>query len=255
MQHTPANAADRASTFAILSQCRAASVTGTVVQQRSLARQAAGRIPDSLARDMAERRIGERLPRELLFRFSYVPFVIARLVWDRADTILDFACALSMSGAKKLSRAVRNLKADFDHSRADLIGYESQGHEEVNALGFDHDTAPLTHCLVVGLRRSIKASYPQLEPDYVYYLTAVHLCSALHTACIRYEQYQRRQVADVLRAPVGCILPKSFLALGPLIPQFAGDKPPLRTIHRPAFRLRRPLCRRHAADTIHSQTQ
>lgn len=63
-----------------------------------------------------ERELSERLKtmfsREELFRFAYVPFVIAELVWDYADTVIIMAHQLNDPACRRLTRAIRNARAE-----------------------------------------------------------------------------------------------------------------------------------------------
>ncbi len=57
-------------------------------------------------------RIDRMFNREELFRFAYVPFVIAELVWYYADTVLIMAKSINNPATRHLSRAFRNTRAE-----------------------------------------------------------------------------------------------------------------------------------------------
>lgn len=54
-----------------------------------------------------ELKLSEILDSETLMRFAYVPFVVAQLAWDYADTIINVSSILKLDSTKKLCRAVR----------------------------------------------------------------------------------------------------------------------------------------------------
>lgn len=64
-----------------------------------------------------ELKLSQILDAETSMRFAYVPFVVAQLAWDYADTIVDVASMLKLHPTKKLCRAVRELKRQYDRVR------------------------------------------------------------------------------------------------------------------------------------------
>lgn len=60
-----------------------------------------------------EKELSELLDQDTFFRFGYIPFVIAELVWDYADTAIDLAVTMKHSQSKKLCRRIRELRKEY----------------------------------------------------------------------------------------------------------------------------------------------
>lgn len=172
-----------------------------------------------------ELRLSRLLDKETLFRFAYVPFVIAQLVWDYADTILTMAAWLRISETKPLCRAVKELRRDYDITRAPYIDEDHVDSEIENGYVFEECVEDVTSQLLLNLRIDLKSEYPDLEPDYVEYLIAVYQCEITLKSLLLYIRKLTDRIANKINRNVGRILPDAVYKLDKLIPEFAGDKP------------------------------
>lgn len=59
------------------------------------------------------RNLSDEIDEDLLFRFGYVPFVIAEVAWDYIDTIFDLAYILKIKETRKVNRALKDLRSDY----------------------------------------------------------------------------------------------------------------------------------------------
>lgn len=84
-----------------------------------------------------EQKLSEILDSETLMRFAYVPFVVAQLAWDYADTIVDVASMLKLHPTKKLCRAVRELKRQYDRVRDEFTNHAHRDSEIDNMYVFE----------------------------------------------------------------------------------------------------------------------
>ncbi len=57
--------------------------------------------------------LSELLDQDTFLRFGYVPFVIAEVAWDYADTAIDIAILMRLSPTKKLCRCIRELRREY----------------------------------------------------------------------------------------------------------------------------------------------
>lgn len=90
-----------------------------------------------------EQKLSEVLDSETLMRFAYVPFVVAQLAWDYADTIVDVASMLKLHPTKKLCRAVRELKRQYDRVRDEFTNYAHRDSEIENMYVFEDGVSDL----------------------------------------------------------------------------------------------------------------
>lgn len=165
------------------------------------------------------------LSREELFRFSYVPFVIAKLVWDYADSILNLAAYMKIQKAKPLGRAIRELKRDYDGLRAPYIDMMSNDREEENMYIFEENVNDLFKLYFVNLRCDLQSEYPALEDEWITFLIAVYQCHIVLQALYRFVDKQSAFVAKKVNHRIGDILPEPLRKLNTIVLAYVGDKP------------------------------
>lgn len=175
-------------------------------------------------REQGIAQIKSTLTQDELLRFGYVPFVIARLVWDYTDTIKDICIQMRLTETKRLSRAIRQLKLDYDRRRMPYIDREHEDSEERNMIVFEDAIAEHTRLFFINLRARVEMEYPDLKEDYRQLIYAVYQCRAMHRACMTYAERQRKRIGEKLGWELGSMLPPQLKALEPLIIAFAGDK-------------------------------
>lgn len=164
--------------------------------------------------------------REELFRFAYVPFVIAELVWDYADTVIIMARFLGDPATKKLSRAIRNARQEYDSHRRRVIDREHRDRELDNGYLFEEFIKKITDQMLLNIRIDIDAEYPFLGEASRNLLVAVYQCLILSRALLRFMDKQRREASKRIGVPVGDILPRPYYVMDRIIPEYIGDKPP-----------------------------
>ena len=172
-----------------------------------------------------ELRISRLIDKDTLFRFAYVPFVIAQLVWDYADTILSTAAWLKISETKKLCRAVRELRRDYDRIHSAHIDAKHEASEVSNMYVFEDGVAGITKQLLLNIKIDLKSEYPDLDADHLSFLIAVYQCDITLKSLLLYTRKQTERIAKKIDRNVGNILPESIYKLDKLILEFVGDKP------------------------------
>lgn len=172
-----------------------------------------------------ELRISRLIDKDTLFRFAYVPFVIAQLVWDYADTILTTAAWLKISETKKLCRAVRELRRDYDRIHSAHIDAKHEASEVSNMYVFEDGVAGITKQLLLNIKIDLKSEYPDLDADHLSFLIAVYQCDITLKSLLLYTRKQTERIAKKIERNVGNILPESIYKLDKLILEFVGDKP------------------------------
>lgn len=170
--------------------------------------------------------------REELFRFSYVPFVIAELVWDYADTVITQAQIVGNPATIKLSRAIRKARAEFvSLRRSHMIG-EAGKRQIENGYLFEEGVGHVTRHMLSNIRIDIQKEYPELEENSRDLLVAVYQCHILSRALLHYMAKQKTATERRVGHVIGDIMPKPYYVMDKLIPEFIGDKPCSREFSR-----------------------
>lgn len=170
-------------------------------------------------------RLENMLNREELFRLAYVPFVIAQLVWDYADSILNMAALLRISETKKLCRTVRMLRREYDRLRAHHIDAAHEASEVSNMYIFEDGVADITKQLLQNLQINLRSEYPELEDAYMSHLIAVYQCDITLKSLLLYTRRQTEIIEKKVYGHIGHILPEPVCQLNRLVIAFVGDKP------------------------------
>lgn len=172
-----------------------------------------------------EQKLSEMIDSDTFMRFGYVPFVVANLAWDYADTIVCMAQLLKLQETKKLSRAIRQLKADYDRLRAPYIDSAHRNSEENNMYVFEDGVKDLFNLYLVNIECDIKSAYPELQSEYIILLKAVYQCHIVLQCIYEYVRIMTIKVEKIVGHKIGDILPGELRRLDPLVIAFAGDKP------------------------------
>lgn len=145
-------------------------------------------------------------------------YSLGSLVWDYADTVLNYAAMLRISETKKLSRSVRELKADYDRFRHGLISNSYMQKEADIGLTLEELCGEHFRKLHFGLKNEIGRYH--LDTNYVYLVESVQQCLTLIDTMKLYAYDCDRQIGDI---GSHSILPDHFISLSGLIAEFAGD--------------------------------
>lgn len=163
------------------------------------------------------------MPEKDILRLSVKIFLVGALVWDYTDTVLQIAAQMRIgNGTQKVSRAIRELKQDYDWMCRRHIDMEHVRRICDLSLLFEHiNDANLTK-LNYGLRQEIRRD-TELDEDYVMLLDAVQTALTVLDAL---KLYAAQCDAEIRKhypgAPHSC-LPDHYRKLGELLPLYAGD--------------------------------
>lgn len=152
--------------------------------------------------------------KEEMFRFSYVPFVVAALVWDYADTVIDIAKQQRIKEARNVTRQIIKLKEEYDALRAPYVDREHQASEVENMEVAEEQFAEVMKPYNAAIARELRATYPTLSGNRLYFLIAVYQCLVTLRGLIRFVQRQRRSTEKRIGMQVGDILPRQLYSLG-----------------------------------------
>ncbi len=162
------------------------------------------------------------VPQDELLHRSICLYLVGALVWDYTDTVLKLAGQMKISKTRRLSRAVRELRLDYDRVRAqdldrDYIRREwelAEMFEDVNKDTFDS----LCNGLLTEIRRDTA-----LDDDNAILVEAVQIAMTMLDALRLYadqcDRFIRRHYPEASHS----ILPDHFRRLAILLPEYAGD--------------------------------
>lgn len=149
-------------------------------------------------------------------------YLVGALVWDYTDTVVKLAAQMRIGAAKRLSRAVRELRLDYDRVRAqdldsDYLNREwelAQLFEDVNKETFDR----LCNGLLTEIRRDTT-----LDDANVILVEAVQMAMTMLDALRLYADECDKFIRRYYPAAPHSILPDHFKRLAILLPEYAGD--------------------------------
>lgn len=172
-----------------------------------------------------ELKLSEILDSETLMRFAYVPFVVAQLAWDYADTIINVSSILKLDSTKKLCRAVRELKRRYDNVRAEFTNNAHLDSEVENMYVFEDGVSDLFSLYLKNIEFDLNSEYPQLDSEYRSYLLAIYQCHIVLQSIYRYTEMQKVKIEKIVGHRIGDVLPAELRKLDILVMAFVGDKP------------------------------
>lgn len=173
----------------------------------------------------AELKLSQILDTETLMRFAYVPFVVAQLAWDYADTIINVASILRLYSMKKLCRAVRELKRKYDILRDEFTNHAHRDSEIDNMYVFEDGVSDLFSLYLKNIEFDLKSEYPDLDGEHRAFLLAVYQCHIVLQCIYRYAEMQKDKIEKIVGHYIGDVLPKELRRLDILVMAFVGDKP------------------------------
>lgn len=196
-------------------------------EQRAAFRQQQARLKHDA--EVAEQREKDKLSgildSETLMRFAYVPFVVAELAWDYAESILDLVSYMKIDAVKGVGRAIRQLRREYEQLRAPYIDAKHRNSELDNMLVFEDGVKDLSNLYHINLKADIKREYPDLNDDYQILLSATYQCLIILRSLFYYAEKQRGIIAKKVGHPIGQILPPQLRKLETLVQCYIGDKP------------------------------
>lgn len=167
--------------------------------------------------------ISKALTQNELYRVAYLPFVIAEVVWDYVDTILDLACLLKLQQTKRLCRAMRELRRDYDRSRAPFIDDKSREVETEHMIAFQDEFRAYFNKLWLAVKFNLRQRHGHLEENYEMLVCAVHMSMVCFKALRKFTNWADTLIESKCGRANHSIMPDQIRRLGILLPEFAGD--------------------------------
>lgn len=169
--------------------------------------------------------LSELLDQDTFLRFGYVPFVIAEVAWDYADTAIDIAILMRLSQTKKLCRCIRELRREYLGFKRKYFDSSHLDSEEENMELFIDELSKFFNDRFHSYVDGLVASYPDLDYDSKMLISEAYLCKFVLKALFKYMDYMTTKVESIVQHPIGRLLPISVNRLSDVILEFAGDSP------------------------------
>lgn len=162
------------------------------------------------------------VPSEMLVEMSIKLFSLMNLTWGYVETVCDLCIQMRIYETKPLVRAIRNLKREYDRFRSNVLWDKevkcetNRGEWLEDAFIADFDR------LFNGLEN--ETSRFDLKREHKTLVVAVQQCLTLIDAVKIYARWCDTRIKEYgVWVCDCCMVQKEFLALPPLIEQFAGD--------------------------------
>ena len=167
--------------------------------------------------------ITEGVPHGVLLHWAANLYTLMNLGWDYVDTVLDVVVQMRLSETKKLVRAVRNLRREYDQFRSTAIHGREEREERACAEAFEDFVQ--THLSRLFNALEFETMKQDIRKDYATLVIAVQQAMTVLDAV---SIYARRCDSEIrtrygIDVPDRCMVQREFLELYSLVPQFAGD--------------------------------
>lgn len=172
-----------------------------------------------------KQRLREVLSEDAIFSITYVPYVIAEVAWDYADTILDIAAYMKLSETKRLCRAIKELRREYDHARYKIINDQWRKSETENMIMFQETLSDFFGKVYTTYRDTLKQTYEDIEENSLMLIASVYVCRTVLKGLLLYAEAQEKIVSSILGYQIASILPDELHKLNTMIIEFAGDSP------------------------------
>lgn len=172
-----------------------------------------------------EKDLSELIDYDTFLRFGYVPFVIAEVVWDYADTCIDLAIIMGITETKVLSRKIRELRRDYVSYKARYLDSAHLDSEQENMEVFIESMSDYFNRLFFSYKNDVMKLYPELTDESKQLVAEVYLCRLVIKALYKYVSMITRKVEKLVGHSVGSILPTHISQLSQLVIEFVGDSP------------------------------
>ncbi|MCM1223397.1 MAG: hypothetical protein NC044_05575 [Prevotella sp.] len=175
-------------------------------------------------REVTMEEIKTKIDRETLFLFAYVPFVIAEVAWDYADSCLNMAVLLRQKELKPLCRAIKELRRDYDRLRQRAIDRQHREIENEQMILFQEDYKEFFSKLHLNITSQVSNEHPGLCTDSRMLISAAYSCAVVLRSLFKYAGIMEKRIADILGiTAIGSIIVKELRQLDKLILHFAGE--------------------------------
>lgn len=172
-----------------------------------------------------KRLIHSVLSEKATFAITYVPFVIAEVAWDYADTAIELAILIHNPSTRPICREIRELRQKYDHGRYRFINSQWRKSETENMIMFQSVLDDYFGDIYRKSTAIMTAEYPNLDADGISLLASAYLCVSVIKGLKRYAAAQEKVLSDIVGYKVGKIIPEEMTRLQEVMGHFAAEHP------------------------------
>lgn len=175
-------------------------------------------------RKISIQEIKQRIDKETLFLFAFVPFVVAEIAWDFADTCIDLSIIMKLRETKRLCRRIRELRRDYDRKRQQSIDAAHRQIETDNMIAFQEDYKEFFKKLSLQIRQAVNNDNPGLGTESHMLICSAYSCAVVLRSLFKYTDIMGKRIAALLGIKaIGSIIVREVRELEAIILQFAGE--------------------------------
>lgn len=171
----------------------------------------------------AKELLRERLSQEAIFSVVYVPFVIAEVAWDYIDSILDISAYLKIHETKRLCRAMKELRQQYDRDRYRIITDSCRESETENMIMFQDELKDFFSKMYKAYKFILTQTHGKIVDDMLMIVASVYVCRTVFDALFKYEAAQMKCVSRAIGYEIDTLLPDTLRKMNDLVIEFAGD--------------------------------
>lgn len=176
-----------------------------------------------LRREQVKMLLTDAVPEDVLIGWSCRVFTLMNIAWGYVDAVCDICISMGQHKTKKLVRAVRQVRKDYDRFRSKSVDADMERGETDRGEAFEDACSADFDKLFHGLQTEINKL--RLDPDQHMLVLGVQQALTVMDAVMEYagkiDSRLRRDYG--FYAPDYCVVPSDFRRLYHLVPQFAGD--------------------------------
>lgn len=162
-----------------------------------------------------------------VFRISYLPYVFFDVIWDYIESLMDLTCILRISETKRLNRALKEIRADYDRMRAKCLDCEHRQNIADHAQQYIDDSTALKWAYTV-IHSEYKRKFPDMKTDWVMLVAQTQTLMAMFAALKKYAAHFDKLVTAKAGRVMHSILPDDVKRMQILVPEYMGDIPAVR---------------------------
>lgn len=169
--------------------------------------------------------LSEVLDEITMFRYGYVPFVIAELAWDYADTVVNMAMICGHTQTKKLCRAVRELRREYERYHDKVVPSNGKECESDNMILFEDAVEDIFKLYITNVKCDLIREYHNINDDNLHFLVSIYQCLIVIKSLLRYSADQTKKAEKMAGYHVDDVMPREMRSLETIISAFVGDMP------------------------------
>lgn len=161
----------------------------------------------------------QSLDTDTLLHYAYLPFAIAEVVWDYADSLCNYAADGKVAWCKLECRAIRKLRTDYVRYRRESLDSSHFKNEEHNMLLFQRELSAEFNKMYYSIDNEIYEELPREDCDII---ISAHMAMITLKAFLAYMKYITAKVERKLNTRVDDILPTHIYMLSEILKHITG---------------------------------